>query len=106
MSAVVPEYCEISVPALTIGGESGSLAGMVLESCNTQQGYSIVATHRELEVGENVALTYAGVENRLHRSGWNEVATRSGARYGWRPVAVNYSSLQQPLTINLTVTLF
>lgn len=106
MSAYVPEYCEISASPLLVSQGDGILTGSVLETCNTAQGYSVVASHRALASNERIAFSYGGIESQLQSHGWTEVATRAGARYGMRPISVRHSSLASPLAIVLTVTTY
>lgn len=106
MSAYVPEYCEISASPLLVSQGDGILTGSVLETCNTAQGYSVVASHRVLASNERIAFSYGGIESQLQSHGWTEVATRAGARYGMRQISVRHSSLASPLAIVLTVTTF
>ena len=106
VSVSVPEYCEINAPQILTADGDGMVTGSVFESCNTQEGFQVVATHRPLEANEWVAFNYAGNVRYLKPSGWSEVANRSGAKYGERPISVSYTSLAAPLAINLTVTAF
>jgi hypothetical protein len=106
VSVSVPEYCEITASEILAPEGDGITTGSVFESCNTQDGFQVVATHRPLEANEWVAFNYAGDVRYLKPSGWSEVANRSGARYGERPISVSYASLSAPLAINLTVTAF
>ncbi len=106
MSAYVPEYCEISASPLLVSEGDGALTGTVLETCNSEHGYSVVASHRTLDSNERIAFSYAGIESQLQSHGWTEVATRAGARYGIRPISVRHTSLAKPLAIVLTVTTF
>jgi hypothetical protein len=106
VSVHVPEYCEINAPPILTFEGDGMATGSVFESCNTQDGFQVVASHRPLELNEWVAFNYAGNVRYLKSSGWSEVANRSGAKYGERPISVSYTSLSTPLAINLTVTVF
>lgn len=106
MSAHVPEFCEISASPLFATSGDGFVMGTVLESCNSQRGYSVVATHRSLANSELVTFSYAGVERQLQSDGWSEVANRAGARYGVREISLRHSSLASPLIISLTVTAY
>jgi hypothetical protein len=102
----VAAYCEINAsPVLTAEGD-GLVTGSVFESCNTQEGFQVVASHRPLAHNEWVAFEYAGQVHYLDASGWSEVANRAGAQHGARPISVRYTSLTTPLAINLTVTMF
>lgn len=106
VSVNVPEVCEISASEMFVASGDGVVTGSVFESCNTQAGFQIVASHRPLEGGEAATLTYASDARALHSSGWSMVANRVGAQYGRRPVRLQYSSLSAPLSINLTITTF
>jgi uncharacterized membrane protein len=102
----VAEYCEINAPQILTAQGDGMVTGSVFESCNMQDGFQVVASHRPLEASEWVAFNYAGNVRYLKSSGWSEVANRSGAKYGERPISVSYTSLTAPLAINLTITAF
>lgn len=105
-TTVVPEFCQISSSPLVASDAEGTLRGNVLEMCNSQHGFAVVAMHRPLQSQEQVDFEYAGTRRALNADGWSEVVRRSGARYGVRDIRVRYASLHRPLTINLTVTAF
>ena len=100
----VPEYCEINASTVLTSQGNGFASGTVFESCNTQEGFQVVASHRPLEQNEAVAFNYAGELTYLREDGWSQVANRAGAKYGLRPISVQYSGLSTPLAINLTIT--
>lgn len=100
----VPEYCEINASTLLTSDGNGFARGTVFESCNTQEGFQVVASHRPLEQSEAVAFNYAGELSYLHEGGWSQVANRTGAKFGMRPISIQYSGLSTPLAINLTIT--
>lgn len=100
----VPEYCEINASTLLTSEGNGFASGSVFESCNTQEGFQIIASHRQLEANEAVAFNYAGESTYLREDGWSQVANRTGAKFGMRPISVRYSALTAPLAINLTIT--
>jgi hypothetical protein len=106
VTARVPEHCEINASPILATSGNGVATGTVFESCNTQEGFQVVATYRPLESGERVAFNYAGNASYLHSDGWSQVANRVGAKYGVRPIAVRYTSLGSPLAISLTITSF
>lgn len=106
MSASVPEFCEISASPLLASSGDGFVTGSVLETCNSQRGYSVVAAHRTLAASELVTFSYAGVERQLQSDGWSEVANRAGARYGVREISLRHTALTSPLIISLTVTAY
>ncbi len=104
--ATVPEYCEIDSAPLVLSEGDGFQTGSVLEICNSADGFQVVASYRELTAGESVRLNYAGSTRQLNRAGWTPVANRMGAKYGIRPIGVQYADLESPLAINLTITYF
>jgi len=106
VSVHVAEYCEINAPQILTAEGDGMVTGAVFESCNTQDGFQVVASHRPLGANEWVAFKYAGNVRYLQSSGWSEIANRGGAKHGERPISVSYTSLTAPLAINLTVTAF
>ncbi len=104
--AVVPAYCEISSDPVQLSEGSGFQSGSVMELCNSADGFQVVASYRELAPSEQVRFSYAGLSRQLNASGWTPVANRVGAKFGMRPIGVQYSALQSPLAINLTITYF
>lgn len=102
----VPEYCEISASPILIEETQGRTSGSIFESCNVQEGFQVVATHRELRLEESVAVNYDGIPAQLSRSGTSLVANRIGAKFGNRLLAFDYRRLEAPLIINLTITNF
>ncbi len=102
--AHVAESCEINASTILTGNGAGFAAGSVFESCNTQEGFQVVAQHRWLEQNERVMFNYAGQTNFLQHDGWSHVATRLGAKFGTRPISVRYDGLTEPLSIGLTIT--
>lgn len=104
VKARVKESCGIDASIVVLGDGSGFATGSVFESCNTQEGFQIVAQHRWLSQHERVLVNYAGQASYLQRDGWSRVATRLGAKFGTRPVSVRYSGLTQPLSLGLTIT--
>lgn len=106
VSVNVPEVCEISASEMFAASGDGVVTGSVFESCNSQAGFQIVASHRPLEGGEAATLAYASDVRALHSSGWSMVANRAGAQYGRRPISLRHTSLSAPLAINLTITTF
>ena len=104
--AVVPVYCEINSDAIVLQGSEGYQVGSVMEICNAPDGFQVAASYRELTQAEQVNLNYAGVSRRLSRSGWTPVTNRMGAKFGLRPIGVQYAALEAPLAINLTITYF
>lgn len=106
VSVHVPEVCEINAPEVLAASGDGVVTGSVFESCNTQAGFQIVASHRPLERSESAIFTYANDVHALHASGWSTVANRVGAQYGVRPISLRHASLSAPLAVSLTITTF
>lgn len=104
VSVYVPEVCEINASEVFADSGDGVVTGSVFESCNTQAGFQIVASHRPLEGSEKATFTYANDVRSLHASGLTMVANRVGAQYGARPISLRHTSLSAPLAINLTIT--
>lgn len=104
VSASVPAYCEIDPSVLVAEAGDGAASGSVFESCNTQEGFQVVAQHRALEPNERVAFSYAGETTLLRPDGWSVVANRKGAKLGSRPIDIRYSGLVAPLSIGLSIT--
>lgn len=100
----VPEYCEINASTVLTSDGNGFASGSVFESCNTQEGFQVIASHRPLEANEAVAFNYAGELTYLRDDGWSQVANRTGAKFGMKPISVRYTALTTPLAINLTIT--
>lgn len=103
---VVPSYCEINSDPVVLTGGSGFQTGSVMEMCNSPDGFQVVASYRELTPGENVQLNYAGYTRQLNPTGWTPVVNRIGAKFGVRPIGVQYAALEAPLAINLTITYY
>jgi hypothetical protein len=106
VSVHVPEVCEITASEVFAGSGDGVVTGSVFESCNSQAGFQIVASHRPLERSESAIFTYANDVHALHASGWSLVANRVGAQYGVRPISLRHSSLSAPIAVSLTITTF
>ncbi|AJA07648.1 Putative secreted protein [Sphingopyxis fribergensis] len=100
----VPEYCEVNASTLMASEGNGFASGSIFESCNTQEGFQVIASHRPLEANEAVAFNYAGSLTYLRDDGWSQVANRTGAKFGMKPISIRYSALTTPLAINLTIT--
>lgn len=106
LSARVPEYCEIRATSIIAPAGDGVATGSVFESCNTQSGFQVIASHRPLEADERAAFAYGGEVKPLSAGGSSAVANRIGAKFGSRPISVSYSALRTPLAIDLTITAF
>lgn len=106
VSVHVPEVCEITASEVFAGSGDGVVTGSVFESCNTQAGFQIVASHRPLERSERATFTYANDVHALQANGWSLVANRIGAQYGVRPISLQHSSLSAPIAVSLTITTF
>jgi hypothetical protein len=104
VTAVVPAYCEINSDAFFLDGANGHQTGSVFEACNTPDGFQVAASYRELSPTEHIVFSYAGSSRVLNASGWTSIANRTGARLGTRFLGVDYSSLEAPVAINLSVT--
>lgn len=100
----IPVVCELDAPDLTIQPDQEFASGYAFESCNTQDGFMVMASHRPLEDGEQVEFNYAGQASMLSRAGSSVVATRRGAKHGQRMISVRQSQLREPLVLTLGAT--
>ncbi|MEM8695432.1 MAG: hypothetical protein AAGE05_05365 [Pseudomonadota bacterium] len=106
VGGVVPVSCEINATSILANEGDGFSSGTVFESCNSQEGFQVVAQHRWLEDTENVMFNYAGQTSQLRKDGWSLVANRLGAKHGRRFIGIRHSGLVAPLSIGLTITAF
>lgn len=100
ISVTVPEVCQIDATTVT-HEESGITSASVLEMCNSGRGFTVFASHRGLQDGEEVQINYDGQVRQLDSSGLSEVAQRSGPIFGYVPVTIQSSGLVQGLAISL-----
>lgn len=106
ISVVVPEFCEVRASPVLIDAPSGRASTTIFESCNIQDGFQIVANHRELDRRERVAISYAGQATLLNASGWSPITNRVGAKHGVLPINIRYAGLEAPLALNFAVTMY
>ena len=104
ISVNVPIVCDIDATTFFVDKKENIVRGYVNEYCNSSRGFQVLASHRRLEVGEAVVLSYDGAESNLSRSGLSPIAFRSGARIGPVPVAISTESMQDNLSVGLSVT--
>jgi hypothetical protein len=101
--AYVPALC--FVQGDTISTEPGQLAnGGVMEACNKAGGYTVVADYRPLDDDEDAVLQYDGQSIDLPHSG--EVVLHVSSRAAVREISYAFSqaTLDQPLSLSLSIT--
>ena len=101
ISLVVPEVCQIEASDIVVDADGGSASGTVFEMCNSGHGFTVFASHRSLQDGEQVQISYDGQVRQLDSSGLSEVAQRTGPIFGYVPVTIQSSGLVQGLAISL-----
>ncbi|MEQ5789309.1 hypothetical protein J3454_15565 [Erythrobacter sp. NFXS35] len=104
ISARIPPVCSLATSPLAVAGNETIASAVMFESCNTNQGFQVLATHRPLEPGESAKVSYDGQNSDLEVSGLSFIQFRRGARHG--PVLVNVAtgSLAAPLAISFALT--
>jgi hypothetical protein len=101
ISATVPDVCSIETSPLRVDPMTGMVSGEVLEMCNSHRAFRLIASHRELEPGEQGRIDYAGQSRSLESEGISDVAIRQGPVIRRLPIFVRTTGLQQDLTISL-----
>ncbi|HAA93568.1 MAG TPA: hypothetical protein DCE33_14055 [Rhodospirillaceae bacterium] len=101
ISVTVPEICSIDARSLLIDKEKGVISGEVLEMCNSNRAFRLIASHRMLQPGEQGRIDYAGESSNLEAEGISDVAVRQGPVIRRFPIFVRTAGLQQDLTISL-----
>ena len=97
----VPLVCEIDASALTLSVNQNQTNGVVQEMCNGAVSFSILASHRQLQEGEEVQLSYDGQPTQLDPSGVSPVVSRTGPVVARVPVSIQSTGLVQDLAISL-----
>lgn len=100
----VPEFCDLQANDFVADQQSTRVVGQVLETCNHNRGFQILASHRPLEIGEEVDVTYGNDRAQLDRSGLSPIAFRAGARHGSVPVAISTEGLTRTLQVSFSLT--
>lgn len=104
ISMNVPIVCDIDTTTFFVDKEQSVVRGYVNEYCNSSRGFQVLASHRPLEAGEQVEVSYDGIASNLSQTGLSAIAFRSGARVGAVPVAIRTDSMQDNLSVGLSVT--
>lgn len=100
ISLTIPEVCQIDASAIVHDG-SGLTSASVFEMCNSSHGFRVFASHRSLEEGEQVQISYDGQVKQLDASGLSEVAQRGGPTVSQVAVTIQSAGLVQGLAISL-----
>ncbi len=104
VSAQVPVSCKIEPGVFSAQDDNEVVTGTLFEACNTNRGFSVIATHRELAVGERVRVRYGRDTSDLNPGGFSLVAMRAGARFGPVPVTIQTGDIAQPISISFALT--
>ncbi|MEE4209937.1 MAG: hypothetical protein V2I43_11780 [Parvularcula sp.] len=100
----VPPSCSLDSSPVILDQDSQFVSSTFFESCNTNRGFQIVATHRPLAATERANVSFDGIQSSLNAGGLSFVQFRQGARHG--PIAVNVAaeSLDAPLAVSFAMT--
>ena len=99
--AYVPVSCWVRPDREIVAGEG--VRGNVIEACNNPGGYTVTANYRQLSANEQAQMVYNNRPVQLSRKGdqilrRSNVATIKSVNYRFQNV-----SLEQPLTVFLTI---
>ena len=97
----VPEVCELDLSQPLVVPQAGVAHAEVFEMCNSSRAFQVVATHRALEPGEEVRISYGGEANELDSSGVSSLAFRQGPVVRSVPMIVQGVSLATSLVISV-----
>ena len=103
ISVTVPEICSIDARSLLIDKEKGVVSGEVLEMCNSNRAFRLIASHRMLQPGEQGRIDYAGESSNLDAEGISDVVASNRLH----PVSQQraeqpHTSLRHPAEMGLT----
>jgi len=104
ISVRIPPMCSISTSSLVVQESATSAASTFFESCNSNRGFQVFATHRPLGLNEKADVQYDGVSAELSRAGMSLVQFRQGARHGPVVVRVAAENLAAPLAVSFAMT--
>lgn len=104
ISVRVPEFCDLEANDFIADQQNARVAGEVLETCNHNRGFQILASHRPLDMGEEVDVTFGEVHAQLGQSGLSPIAFRAGARHGPVPVTISTDGLTRMLRVSFSLT--
>lgn len=100
ISLTVPEICHLEASSVSIDEAMGQATASMFEMCNSDRGFTVLASYRTLESGEQVQVNYAGEVSQLNSSGLSEVAHRTGPFLGDVQVLVQSTGLTGGLAIS------
>lgn len=104
ISARVAASCGLQGAPVAVSETDRRVDGTVLESCNTNRGFQVFASHRALGAGEAASIRYDGIRRDLSRSGISTIGFRAGARHGHVPVSIEASELDEALVVSFAMT--
>ena len=105
VSARVPIDCGLSAASVDVPAMQGRVQLSVMERCNSNRGFQIIASHRFLSDDERVVVHYGDEPAReLDPAGLSPIVFRSGARFGPVPVSIAARDLATPLSLSFALT--
>lgn len=97
----VPEVCEVHLSGSLVATDAAIGSAQVVEMCNSQRQFRVIASHRALAEGEQVRLNYGGELNDLDKSGVSNIALVHGPRLRTVPITVQSVGLASALVISV-----
>ena len=104
VAVTVPVICDLEATNFVLDETTNMITGYVQEYCNSSRGFHVLANHRPLTNGEQIALNYGGVASELAANGLSSVAFRAGARFGNVPITISANSVDAPISLSFAVT--
>lgn len=103
IKARVAESCAVDASVAPIANTATGMIGTIAEACNSGDGYTLIASYRELESSEAATLVFEGRTIALGRFGEATLATRRGPTRRMRTLNVSSSELESPLTLTIAI---
>ena len=104
ISLTIPVACDLEANDFFLDPNSGTVVGEVAESCNSNRGFQILASHRPLAENEAVDVNYGTQQASLDGSGLSAIAFRYGARHGSVPVSITPVRLVEAISVSFSLT--
>ncbi|MBC2778762.1 hypothetical protein [Parasphingopyxis marina] len=104
VSVTIPVVCDLDASAFVLDETQNLISGYVQEYCNSSRGFQVMASHRPLEAGEAVEVSYGGDVSLLDPAGISAVAFRAGPRLKAVPVSIQANGLEQQIAVSFAVT--
>jgi hypothetical protein len=104
ISVRIPPLCSLTSSPIEVDAARAAASATFFESCNTNRGFQVIATHRQLGDSEGASVNYDGRNIALQPGGLSPVQFRQGARHGAVSVSVSGEELVAPLAVSFAMT--